>query len=164
MPYYKSPQRLDGSGPGVQFTPDRPYWINSYLLPPIDAGQQIGLTLLSDKPGETVVLLTYYDESLQTIVGPALVDVIFAPSQKGLVTFSIVERPGRYMLVITSFNSSYTFYLTSVWSPFYQFRTLAIYSFGLIPIGFVMAYYDSLLEEREAIAEKALAGIRRAKS
>lgn len=161
MPYYKSSQRLEGSGPGVQFTSFRPYWINSYFIPPIDASQPISLTVLSDREGATTVVLAYYDESLQSIVGPPLVDVIFAPDQKGLVAFTRADRSGPYLLTITSFNSSFTFYITSEWSPFYKLRTLAIYSFGLLPMGAVIVYYDQISEQREKMVEEALRGIKK---
>lgn len=160
MPYYKSPQRLEGSGPGVEFTASRPYWINSYFIPPIDAGQPITLTVLSDRAGATTVVLAYYDENLQSIVGPPLVDVIFAPDQKGLVVFTKADRSGPYFLTIDSFNSSFTFYVASSWSPFYGLRTLAVYSFGLLPVGAVIVYYDEISEQREKMVEKALKGIK----
>lgn len=160
MPYYKSPQRLEGSGPGVQFTSSRPYWINSYFIPPIDAGQPISLTVLSSRPGELTVVLAYYDENLQIIIPPPLVDVIFAPDQKGLVTFTRADRSGPYFLTIDSFNSTFTFYLTSQWSPFYSLKTLAVYSFGLLPVGAVIIYYDEISEQRERMVEKALKGIK----
>jgi len=163
MPYYKSPQRLEGVGPGVEFTSSLPYWIRSYLIPPIDKGQPISLTLLSNRPGSTTVVLAYYDENLENIVGPALVYDVFAPNEKGLVAFTKADRSGPYMLTITSYNSSYTFYLTSVWSPFYGLRNLAVYSFGLVPVGLVMVYYDGIVEQRERIAEEALRGIRERK-
>ncbi len=156
MPYYKSPQRLDGIGPGIVYTPSRPYWIKSYLIPPIDAGQPISLTVLSDREGATTVLLAYYDEAQQTVVGPALVSVIFSSDEKGLSVFTIAERSGPYLLMITSYNSSYTFYVTSVWSPFYGLRNLTIYAFGLIPIGLVTIYYDEIVEKREQMEEEAL--------
>ena len=156
MPYYKSSQRLEGSGPNVQFTSSRPYWINSYFIPPIDAGQPIGLTVLSSRPGQLTVILAFYDENLQTIVGPPLVYVIFGPDQKGLVTFTRADRSGPYFLTIDSFNSTFTFYITSKWSPFYSLRTLAVYSFGLIPVGAVIIYYDEITEQREKMIEKAL--------
>lgn len=162
MPYYKSPQRLEGTGPGIEFTASRPYWINSYFIPPIDAGQAISLTVLSDRPGATVVVLAYYDESLQSIVGPPIVDVIFSPDQKGLFAFARTNRSGPYFLTIDSFNSTFSFYVTSVWSPFYSLRTLAIYSFGLIPIGAVIMYYDEISEQRDKMVEKALRGIKKA--
>jgi hypothetical protein len=162
MPNYKSPQRLEGSGPGIEFTPSRPYWINSYFIPPIDTAQPISLTVLSDREGATTVVLAYYDENLQSIVGPPLVDVIFAVDQKGLVVFTKADRSGPYMLTINSFNSSFTFYIASVWSPFYNLRALAIYSFGLLPIGAVIVYYDQIAEERERMIEEALRGIKKA--
>jgi hypothetical protein len=162
MPYYKSPQRLEGTGPGIEFTPSRPYWINSYFIPPIDAAQPISLTVLSDREGATTVVLAYYDEGLQSIVGPALVDVIFAPDQKGLVVFTKADRSGPYLLTINSFNSSFTFIIASEWSPFYKLRTLAVYSFGLLPIGAVIVYHDQIVEQREKMTEEALRGIKKA--
>jgi hypothetical protein len=161
MPYYKSPQRLEGAGPGVKFTASQPYWINSYFIPPIDSGQPISLTVLSDRPGETTVVLAYYDENLQSIVGPPLINVIFAPDQKGLVAFTRASRTGPYFLTIDSFNSTFIFYISSTWSPFYKLRTLAIYSFGLLPVGLVVLYYDEICEQREKMFEKAVSGIRR---
>jgi len=161
MPYYKSPQRLEGTGPGVNFTPSRPYWINSYLIPPIDAGQPISLTVLSDREGATTVVLAYFDEALQSIVAPAVVSVIFSPDEKGLAVFTKADRSGPYLLTITSYNSSYMFYLTSVWSPFYGLRNLTIYSFGLFPLGLVMIYYDEIVEKRKQMEEEALRTIKR---
>jgi hypothetical protein len=164
MPYYKSPQRLEGTGPRIEFTPSQPYWINSYFIPPINAGQPISLTVLSDREGTTTVVLAYYDQARESIVAPALVSVIFSPDEKGLAIFTKADRSGPYLLTITSYNSSYTFYLTSVWSPFYILRTLTIYAFGLLPLGLVTIYYDQIVEERERIAEEAILGIKNPRS
>jgi len=160
MPYYKSPQQLNGTGPSIEFSPSRPYWIDAYLVPPIDEGQPISLTVLSNREGATAVMLAYYDFSLQSIVGPALVNVIFAPNQKGLVIYTKADRSGPYLLSITSYNSSYSFHLTSVWSPFYGLKSLVIYAFGLLPTGLIMVYYDGIVEQRQRMEEKALKGIR----
>ena len=151
---------MQGSGPDVNFSSSLPYWINSYLIPPIDAGKPITLSVLSNKFGSTVVLLASFDQTTQTITGPPLVNVAFTQSEKGLVVFTNTTRPGPYLLQITSYNSSYTFYLNSVWSPFYQFRTLTVYGLGLLPLGAVTVYYDRTCERRERMAEKALQGIR----
>jgi len=156
MPYYKSPQRLEGIGPGVEYTPSRPYWIKSFFIPPVNAGQPISLTVLSDREGATTVVLAYYDEAQQSIVGPALVSVIFSSHEKGLSVFTKANRSGPYLLTITSYNSTYTFYVASVWSPFYGLRILTIYAFGLIPIGLVTIYYDEIVERREQMEEEAL--------
>jgi hypothetical protein len=161
MPYYKSPQRLEGTGPNVNFSPEQTYWINSYYIPPIDKGSEISLNVLSDRPGRTTVLLAPYDDVQQVIIGPVLANVAFASDQKELVVFTKANRPGPYFLTITSYNSTYIFYLTSIWSPFYGLRQLVVYAFLLLPFGVVTAYYSRIMESREKMAEQALAGIRR---
>lgn len=161
MPYYKSPQRIQGSGPKVEFTSSLPYWIDSYFIPPIDVGSPISLGVSSDRTGATTVLLAPYDQDRQTIIGPPLVNVVFASSEKGLVVFTDASRSGPYLLTITSYNSSYTFYLSSVWSPFYALRSLTIYGLGLLPLGAAILYYDRIVEGREKMAEEALRGIKK---
>jgi hypothetical protein len=161
MPFYKSPQRLEGSGPGVDFTSSRPYWINSYLIPPVDTGKQMYLSVLSSREGSTTVLLAPYDQENQIILGPALVNVAFAPSQKGLVVYTTATRPGPYLLTITSYNSTYRFSLNSVWSPFYALRSLTIGGLGFLPLGVVVIYYAGIAERRNRMVEEALNGIKK---
>lgn len=163
MPFYKSPQRLEGNGPGVDFTSSRPYWINSYLIPPVDAGKQVYLSVLSNREGATTVLLAPYDQDNQMIVGPALVNVAFDPSQKGLVVYTTATRPGPYLLTITSYNSTYTFSLSSVWSPFYALRSLTIAGLGFLPLGAVVIYYAGIAERRDRMIEESLKGIKKAR-
>jgi hypothetical protein len=160
MPFYKSPQRLEGTGPDVTFTPSQPYWIRSYLIPPIDTGTPVSLGVLSDRPASTVVILAPYDPNAQSIVNPPTVRVVFGTNQKGLVVFANASRTGPYLLMITSYNSSYTFYVSSVWSPFYELRRLTVYGLGLLPLGAVIIYYDGIVERREQMAEAALRGIK----
>ena len=116
--------------------------------------------MLSDREGATTVVLAYYDEVRQSIIAPALVSVIFSPDEKGLSVFTKADKSGPYLLTITSYNSTYAFYITSVWSPFYELRNLTIYAFGLLPIGLVMVYYDEIVEKREQMAEEAIRGIK----
>jgi hypothetical protein len=118
MTYYKSQQNLQGSGPNIDTTPDRPYVIQSYVLTPIDAGQRINLSLLSNKPGSTAVLLAPYNSKNQTIPKPIIVNAVFGKDQKGIAVFTNASRTAPYILMVTSFNSSFTSILTSVWSPF----------------------------------------------
>ena len=161
MSFYKSPQRLERSGPGVQFTSLLPYWINSYFIPPIDSGSQIYLNVLSNRAGATTVLLAPYDQNTQSIIGPALLNVAFDSSQKGLVVYTRATRSGPYLLTITSYNSTFDFSITSVWSPFYAFRSLTIAALALFPLGAIAVYYDKISERREKMAYEALKGIRK---
>ena len=161
MPFYKSPQRLEGRGPNVQFTSSLPYWINSYLIPPVDAGRQIYLNVLSNRAGATTVLLAPYDQGSQSIIGPALLNTAFDHSQKGLVVYTRATRAGPYLLTITSYNSTFEFSVTSVWSPFYALRSLTIGALALLPLGTVVVYYDRIAERRDKMAEEAMKGIRK---
>ncbi len=160
LPYYKTPQRLQGTGPKVEFTATRPYWITSYIVPPIDKGQPINLSVLSDRPGSTTVLLAPYDPQSQAITGPVLVNVVFAQDQKGMVVFTNASKTAPYMLVITSYNSSFTFHLTSVWSPFYEYRYATTFGIAAVPFGLVMLYYDGIMEKREKQIEEALKNLK----
>lgn len=161
MPYYKSPQHLQGTGPNLDATADRPYVIRSYIVPPIDAGQRINLSVLSDKPGSTTVLLAPYDPRDQTIASPILVNAVFAKDQKGLAVFTNASRTASYILMVTSYNSSFSFILASVWSPFYELRSFTIYGLATIPFGLVIVYYDGIVEKREKMFQEALRGIRK---
>jgi hypothetical protein len=160
MPYYKTPQRLEGSGPAESFSSDRPYVISSYILPPIDEGEPINLSVMSDRAGTTTVLLAAYDSRAQTISGSVLTNIVFAKDQKGMAIFTTATKSAQYMLVITSYNSSYTFSLTSVWSPFYDLRSFTTYGFLTLPLGLAAAYYDGIVERRDKMFEEALKGIR----
>jgi len=160
MPYYKTQQRLEGSGPNVEFSAKRPYWIKSYIIPPIDAGQPVTLSIISDKPGSTVVMFAPYDPQSQTISGPALISAGFAGDQKGMAVFTSATKTALYMLMITSYNSSFRFALTSVWSPFYELRSLTTFGIGVTPFGLIMIYYDGIIEKREKMIEDAMKHIR----
>jgi len=160
MPYYKTQQRLEGSGLNVEFTAKRPYWIKSYITPPIDAGQPVTLSIISDKPGSTVVMFAPYDPQSQTVSGPALISAGFAGDQKGMAVFTDATKTAPYMLMITSYNSSFRFALTSVWSPFYDFRSLTTFGIGVTPFGLIMIYYDGIIEKREKMIEDAMKHIR----
>jgi hypothetical protein len=161
MPYYKIPQRMSGTGPNVQFTSTRTYWVRTYIIPPIDGGTPINLSVMSDRSGATWVLLAPYDTQTQSLAGPPLVNTVFAGDQKGLVTFVIADKSGPYLLMITSYNSTYTFYLSSVWSPFYELRSSTTIGLAILPIGIVTTYYDGIVERREKMIEEALTGIPR---
>ena len=160
MPYYKTQQLLEGTGPNIEFTPQQQYWIKSYIIPPIDVGTPINLSVLSNRPGRAVVLLAIYDQEQQSIVGPALVNAAFAENQKGLAVLTNAPRTSPYMLSITSYNSSYVFSLTSVWSPFYEFRSMTTFGIAVVPLGLITIYYDGIADRREKMFEAAMKNIR----
>jgi len=161
MPYYKIPQRLTGIGPKGDFSQRRPYWVSTYITPPIDKGTPINLNLLSDKPGATAVLLAPFDPQMQMIEAPPVINTVFGPNQNGLVAFAAAIKSAPYMLMITSYNSSFQFQLDSVWSPFYELRASTTFGLATIPLGLAIIYYDGIVEKRERMFEEALKGIRK---
>jgi hypothetical protein len=148
MPYYKTSQRLAATGPDIQFTPRQSYWITTYIIPPIDKGTPINLSVLSDRTGATSILLAPYDSQTQNIAGPPIVNVVFAKDQRGFVKFTSAEQSGPYMLMITSYNSSYSICLSSVWSPFYELKALTTIGLAILLIGILASYHDGIVERR----------------
>ena len=161
MPYYKVPARLSGAGPHGAFRRDEPYIVSTYITPPIDKGTAISLTILSSKPSTTAILLAPFDPNQETIEPPIVLNVVFGPSQKGLVYFSTAPSTAQYLLMITSYNSTFEFRLSSVWSPFYDFRGLIVLGLLALPVGIVALYYDGLVERRDRMFKEALKGIPR---
>lgn len=154
LPYYKTPQRMAGSGPRAQYAP---YTVSTYIVPPVDKGTPISLDFLADKPGATTLLLAPFDSQQLTINLPTILYVTFGPNQKGIVFFATAPKSGPYLLMITSYNSSFQFHLNSVWSPFYQYRggatTLGIF---VIFAGLISLYYYEYKERRDQMMDKAL--------
>lgn len=75
------------------------------------------------------------------------------------MTFTAADQSGPYMLMITSYNCSYSFYLDSVWSPFYELRASTTIGLAILSIGIVAVYYDGIVERREEMFREALKGI-----
>lgn len=159
MPNYKVSGNLNDSGPHIAFESNRPYLISTYITPPIDRGTLISLNLLSSRPNATAVLLAPFDPNQDTIETPVLLNSVFGPNQRGLVYFTTAPSTSQYMLMITSYNSTFEFRFASVWSPFFEFRGLIVFGLLALPVGVVALYYDELVEKRERMFEKALKGI-----
>lgn len=155
MPNYKTPQRLVESGPKVKYAP---YTISTFIVPPIDQGSPINLDFLSDKPGTTTLVLAPYSEEA-TIDLPTLLHVVFGPSQKGIVFFTIAPKSAQYILMVTSYNSSFQFRFDSVWSPFYQYRSATTLGILVLLLAVVSLYYFEHEEQKQRMFAKALSGL-----
>jgi hypothetical protein len=157
LPNYKIPQRLAGEGPKAQYGA---YTVSSYIVPPIDQGSPISLNFLSDKSGATALLLAPFNSAEQSIDMPVVLNVAFAPTQKGIVYYTSAPKTAPYMLMITSYNSSsFEFTLDSIWSPFYQYRSATTFGILTLLVGVLSLYYCEYAERREQMFKKALSGI-----
>jgi hypothetical protein len=82
LPQYKTPQTFTASGPNVNFTSEREYWIDFHLIAPIDEGQPITLTLVSSKPGSTHVCLGPFDLQTSLFSGPPLLNKMLGENKR----------------------------------------------------------------------------------
>jgi len=156
LPGYKTPQTFTASGPKVSFTEERDYWIDFYLIPPIDEGRAITLTLISSKPGSTWVYLGPFDMETSSLSGQPVVNEMLGQNETGLVIFGRSTKSSIYSLRITSFNSTYSVRVQSTWSSYFAFRYGLVVGAGLIPASLLIIYYDGMMEKRDRMFEAAL--------
>lgn len=150
LPEYKTSQTFTASGPNVTFTSERDYWIDFYLIPPIDEGQPITLTLVSSKPGSTQICLGPFDLQTSLFSGPMVVNEMLGQNEAELVVSGRATRTGVYSLRITSWNSTYSVRVQSVWSPYHFTLRHVIVVAGALMIGsLLLLYYGGIVEKRE---------------
>jgi hypothetical protein len=149
LPEYKTAQTFTASGPNVTFTSERTYWIDFNLIAPIDEGQPIMLTLVSSKPGSTHVCLGPFDLQTSLFSGAPVVNEMLGQNETGLVFNGRATRSGVYSLRITSWNSTYSVAVRSVWSPFYfSYRYVIIVAGTLVLASLLLLHYGRIVEKR----------------
>jgi hypothetical protein len=156
LPAYKSQQTFTASGPKITFTSERTYWIDYYLIPPIDEGTPILLSLFASKPASTWVFLAPFDLQTESISGPSVVNEMLGSNNTGLVVFGRAPKTSMYSLRISSWNSTYSVRVESRWSRFFQFRYGIVVGAGLIPASLFLFYYDGVVEKRDRMWQEAL--------
>jgi hypothetical protein len=159
LPAYKSQQTFAATGPHITFTSERDYWIDFYLIPPIDEGTPIMLSLFSNKPGSTWIFLAPFDLQTESVSGPSVVNEMLGPTDTGLVFFGRATKSSMYSLRISSWNSTYSVRVESRWSRFFQYRYGIVAGAALVPASLFLFYYDGIVEKRDRMFEKALKGI-----
>jgi len=156
LPAFKSQQTFTASGPHVTFTQERNYWVDFYLIPPIDQGTPIMLSLVSSKPGSTWVFLAPFDLQTESVSGSSVVNEMLGPNDTGLVVFGEATKSSMYTLRISSWNSTYSVRIESRWSRFFDFRYGIVLGAALVPASLFLFYYDEIVEKRDRMYEKAL--------
>jgi hypothetical protein len=153
LPEYRTSQTFTASGPNVTFTSERGYWIDFYLIPPIDEGQPITLTLVSSKPGSTQICLGPFDLQTSLFSGPPVVNEMLGQNEAELVVSGRATKAGVYSLRITSWNSTYSVRVQSVWSPYYFSLRYVIVVAGALVLGsLLLLYYGGIVEKRERMS------------
>lgn len=130
LPNIKTPQTYMTYGPNTPYG-NLNYTISGYFFPPIDAGQQISVTLFDFEPNSISMSLFPSGPSSVSPTGPPLV---YDPNVVGPIFHVVVDSPAdqAYGIYISSLNrTKFTMEVSSTWTLFYPLR-------GYLPVGFFL--------------------------
>lgn len=151
LPFWTQTQKLTLSGPLVQFTETRNYWIDTRITPPIKSGSRMSVTLASSKPGSAAILI-FPSTPDGDMRGPSLLAEALQPGVSSASWNLNAPQESNYMVVVTSWNSTYILTLESIWSPFYETRTALLVGFAVAFGGMLLEYYHKIvLAERKRL-------------
>lgn len=144
LPFWTQSQVLTLSGPQVQFTETRNYWIDTRITPPIRSGSRMSVTLTSAKPGSAAVLV-FPSTPDGDMKGPSLLAEVLDPTANKASWSLTTPQDSNYMVVVTSWNSTYNLKVESTWSPFYETKTALLVGFAVAFGGMLLEYYQRIL-------------------
>lgn len=156
LPLVKLPQTFIETGPKVELDEEISYWIDTYILPPIDAGTPFSVDFEGAHPGGlTIAILPSRDGEVIPGSSPLLTDV-FDPTRQRLSTSTTAPMSSEYTIFIVSIGNNYTIRINSKWSPFHHFRVYLYFGIGALPAGLLVLYYERMMERQRRIISEAL--------
>ena len=144
LPLWVQSQVLTISGPKVEFNQTRTYWIDARVTPPIRSGSRILVTLTTMKPG-SAALLIFPSTSDGDMKGPSLLAEVLEPEASISSWNLTAPQDANYMLVVTSWNSTYVLRVESTWSSFHETKTVLLFGFAIAFGGILLEYYQRIL-------------------
>lgn len=158
LPGVKAPQTASSVGPVYPYSNSN-YTISGYLIPPVDAGQNITLKLSGYKPNS--LSLSFFP-SRDNNVSPSGTPLLFVASLPWPVFSAEVVAPATqfYGIYITSTNrTGFSITITSVWSPFYPLRGYVPEGVFLIIFGVLGTGYFSAARRREREEDRVISEV-----
>jgi len=156
LPLVKMPQTFTKSGPSRELNENITYWIDTWVLPPIDAGTPFSLDLEAGSPGGiNIAILPSWGGEVILGSGPLLSCAINS-TQQALSASAIVQTTSEYLVFIVCTRNNFTLTINSKWSPFYSLRILIYPGLGTLPAGLLILYYDRILENKERLIRESL--------
>lgn len=157
LPYLKEEQSVVWSGPSVPYGRGN-YTISGYLVPPVDAGEPVSISVYGYSPGS--VDITVFAAKGGDLVpdGPPIVSYTRL-SNSSYTRVVVSNRTASYGILVNSYNgTSFFLRVDSRWSPFYN-RLSAYLAAGVFMVlsGAFGAYYFRTVREKERMEEEALA-------
>lgn len=151
LPLVKLDQTLVKTGPNIQFDENISYWIDSWTLPPIDAGTPFSIAVEANSPGGLSIVILPSQEGVVVPGSSALLTHVFESTQQTLLVSTIVPLSSEYFISIVSFRNYYTLTITSKWSPFYFLRVFLYLGLVMLSAGFLVIYYGGVKERQERL-------------
>ncbi|MEM0117956.1 MAG: hypothetical protein QXE12_00645 [Conexivisphaerales archaeon] len=148
-PYLEIQSQIYRTGPNVAYTPNSPYAIETFEIPPIQANRTIVLIATKSQEGNLTIQLINNNPNPKGIPQSFLF-----PMYDGNTTLSLrlsIEQPGKYIVIITSYGSTYTLYISGVWAALYQLKPLLVWGIVLLIASFALAYYSRIIQYRKRI-------------
>jgi len=147
LPFWTQSQVLTISGPQVEFTGTRNYWIDIRITPPIKSGSKIKVTLASARPGSAAILI-FPSTPDGDMKGPSLLSEVLERTVNKSTWSLTATQDSNYMVVVTSWNSTYVLEVESTWSPFHETKTALLVGFAVAFGGMLFEYYQRMLREQ----------------
>lgn len=156
LPLVKLPQTFVKKGPSIKLDETTTYWIDNWVLPPVDAGIPFSVDLeASSLGGLSIVILPSQDS--EVIPGSsALVTHVFDTDQQTFSTSTITLISSEYIISIVSIKNNFTLTINSKWSPFYGLKAYLYIGLGTLPAGLLIIHCDRINESKERILREAL--------
>jgi hypothetical protein len=154
LPTIKLTQTLVKNGPSITFDEVITYWIDTWSLPPIDAGTQFSVDMKAKSPGGlSIVILP--SKNGEVIPGStALLIHVFEPTQQTLLVSTTAPMSSEYIVTITCLRNYYTLTINSQWSPFYGLRVLLYLGLLTLPAGLLIIHYTRIKDRQSLQSTK----------
>jgi hypothetical protein len=156
LPLVKMPQTLVKRGPSVELNENVTYWIDTWILPPIDAGTQVSVDLRARNPGNISIAILPFQGGEVISGSSPLLTYVFDSTRQTFSANAAAPVTSEYLVSIVCIKNNYTLTINSSWSPFYSIRTYIYLGLGALPAGILIIYYDRILENKDRLIRESL--------
>lgn len=133
------------------------YTIETFETPPIPANTTIDVIATKSPNGNLTIQIANNSPDIKGLPESFLFSL-----KGGDTTFNyqlLIYQPGRYVVIVTSYNATYSLYISGRWASFYQLNELVIWGLIVMLIFIAITYYRSILLARQRMYRLALEGV-----
>jgi uncharacterized protein YjeT (DUF2065 family) len=149
LPMVRLPQTLIRTGPNVTPGTVNEYWIDTFILPTIDAETPVLVDLRESARGGLGITIIPYRDGAPVMGAPPLFTHLFDEGESTYSVEAATRIQAEYFVSVFSEMNAYTLTISSVWSPYDSLRPYLYLGLVTIAAGLVLIYYDRILEKRD---------------